>query len=663
MNAAAQGSGMEAFLAFLENGKVLTAHAAQRALGAARTSGHPFDTVMTELGLIGEVELAASLSRFLNISAAVDIPEEIDAAIVAGVPLSYLRENAILPLEMDARHLVVAVADPFSSATIDALAFHYERTPVLRVLPRRRIVECIERLEQSALAAVSREATGAEILDFGPDDLERLKDFAREAPIVRFVADTIHKAVDARATDIHIEPLEDHVRIRFRHDGMLSTVDTASSAMLSGISTRIKILSRLNIAERRLPQDGRMRIAVRGRDVDLRVSVIPSIHGETIVLRILDRAGGELKLDKLGFDEKAQAKIRSMSQFANGIVLVTGPTGSGKTTTLYSVLAERSRPDVKIFTVEDPVEYRMAGITQLQVNPAIDLDFAAALRSILRQDPDIILLGEIRDRETAQVAVQAALTGHLVFSTLHTNSAAGALTWLRDMGVDGYLLGATIRGVIAQRLLRRVCPACHGTDPACRTCNGSGYKGRTVTYEMLEVSPRIAELIDQGAGEMEIGRLAAEDDLVPMAAHATALAQARVTTMDEVRRVIDLNGVADAGLRLSRLSCRRKPGNRRPRCAEQAGRCPQTGAARAPLIPSGACGRRKAAASAAGARWADLYAAGRSQPSFFRAFGSPERRLHHRPCLERGDFGRGQPGAAAAAAGGARSHHRRPPDR
>ncbi|MER8615168.1 GspE/PulE family protein [Mesorhizobium sp. M1216] len=543
MNAATRTSSVEAFLAFLESEKLLTAHAAQRALGAAKTSGHPFATVMTELGLIGEQELADNLSRFMNLPSPVDIPEQFNPEVFSSVPLNYLRENAILPLAIDAQQLVVAVADPFSSAMIDALAFHYERTPALRILPRRIITECIDRIEQSAKEAVSSDADGAG--DFGSDDLERLKDFAREAPIVRFVADTIHKAVDARATDIHIEPLEDHVRIRFRHDGMLSTVDTAPAAMLSGISTRIKILSRLNIAERRLPQDGRMRIAVRGRDIDLRVSVVPSIHGEAIVLRILDRAGVELRLGKLGFDDAAQGKIRSMSQSANGIVLITGPTGSGKTTTLYSILAERSRPDAKIFTVEDPVEYRMAGITQLQVNPAIDLDFAAALRSILRQDPDIILLGEIRDRETAQVAVQAALTGHLVFSTLHTNSAAGALTRLRDMGIDGYLLGATVRGVIAQRLLRRVCPTCRETDQAtstCRTCNGSGYSGRTVTYEMLQVSPRIAELIDQGAGEMEIGRVAAEDDLVPMAVHAEALAQSQVTTMEEVRRVIDLNG-------------------------------------------------------------------------------------------------------------------------
>ncbi|TPI71950.1 GspE/PulE family protein [Mesorhizobium sp. B2-8-9] len=544
MNAALQTSRIEAFLAFLESEKILTAHSVQRALGAASTSGHPFDTVMTELGLIGEQELASSLCRFLDVPMLAELPEELSPQMLASVPLSYLKEDAVLPLEMDDRQLVVAVADPFSSATIDALAFHWERTPSLRVLPRRMIGECIDRLERLAAEAVSLEVGSAGPADFGSDDLERLKDFAREAPIVRFVADTIHRAVDAKATDIHIEPLEDHVRIRFRNDGMLSVVDTAPSAMLSGVSTRIKILARLNIADRRLPQDGRMRIAVRGRDVDLRVSVIPSIHGEAIVLRILDRAGVELRLEKLGFDEAAQTKIRQMSRAANGIVLVTGPTGSGKTTTLYSVLAECSRPDVKVFTVEDPVEYRMAGITQLQVNPAIDLDFATALRSILRQDPDIILLGEIRDRETAQIAIQAALTGHLVFSTLHTNSAAGALTRLRDMGVDGYLLGATIRGVIAQRLLRRVCPACQGAGnvASCKSCNGSGYSGRTVTYEMLQVSPRIAALIDEGASELEIAKAASEADLTTMAAHAATLVERQVTTLEEVRRVIDLGG-------------------------------------------------------------------------------------------------------------------------
>lgn len=295
-----------------------------------------------------------------------------------------------------------------------------------------------------------------------------------------------------------------------------------------------------------------MRIAVRGRDVDLRVSIVPSVHGETMVLRILDRASVELRLGKLGYDDDAQRNIARMAQSANGIVLVTGPTGSGKTTTLYSILSEFSKPNVKVFTVEDPVEYRLNGITQLQVNPAIDLDFATALRSVLRQDPDTILIGEIRDRETAQIAIQAALTGHLVFSTLHTNSAAGALTRLRDMGIEGYLLGSTIKGVIAQRLLRRSCPECSpahsqlepGAGTACHRCNGTGYRGRTVTYEMLHVLPEIAALIDAGASEAEIEAAAARTGMTRMRAHAMSLSADGTTTIEEVRRVLDYGGTS-----------------------------------------------------------------------------------------------------------------------
>lgn len=550
MNAPSAIPDTECFLDALESKGVLSKHATQRALNAIRSSQHPFDTVMTELGLIGEQDLARHLSEFLEVPYNEQALEPDEAAIGA-ISLDYLRDNAILPLHFNNQHFVVAVADPFSSAAIDAVAFHYEKIPSLRVLPRRLITDCIDRLRATSKGLqLSKQSDDTEM--FVPDDLERLKDFAREAPIVRFVADVIHRAVDAKATDIHIEPLEDHVRIRFRNDGILSNEDTASSTMLAGISTRIKILARLNIAERRLPQDGRMRMSVRGRDIDMRVSIIPSIHGEAIVLRILDRADIELKLDKLGFDGESQAWIRNVSSAANGIVLVTGPTGSGKTTTLYSILSERAKPDVKIFTVEDPVEYRLAGVTQLQVNSAIDLDFATALRSILRQDPDIILVGEIRDRETAQIAIQAALTGHLVFSTLHTNSAAGALTRLRDIGLDGYLLGATIRGVIAQRLLRRVCTACNGNVSEtnagasrvhCTACRNTGYSGRTVTYEFLKVSPTIAALIDTGANETEIEKAANFEGMVPMVAHASMLAATGTTTVDEVRRVIDLNGV------------------------------------------------------------------------------------------------------------------------
>jgi general secretion pathway protein E len=260
----------------------------------------------------------------------------------------------------------------------------------------------------------------------------------------------------------------------------------------------------------------------------------------------LDRTAVDLRLERLGFDGVARTRIREMAETANGIVLVTGPTGSGKTTTLYSILLEHSRPEVKVFSVEDPVEYRIPGVTQLQINPAIDLDFATALRSVLRQDPDIILIGEIRDRETAQIAVQAALTGHLVFSTLHTNSAAGALTRLRDMGIDGYLLGATIRGVLAQRLVRRLCSTCkssdigHDASTSCPTCRGRGYSGRTVVYEFLKVSPTIATMIDGGANEIEITATAAKEGLVSMADYGMSLVEAGITDMAEIRRVVDL---------------------------------------------------------------------------------------------------------------------------
>lgn len=536
---------VEEFLAFLEQKGILTVHASQRALSVSKTSAHPFDTVMTELGLLGEQELATQLSQFLELPVVDEVPELVGRDLFAIITSDYLAEHALLPLDLDQQRVLLAVADPFAVATIEAVAFHFDRPVILRILPRRTINLHIECLQTSLEEAASQDPDNGHSLDVGLDDLERLKDFAREAPIVRFVAETIHQAVDTNTTDIHIEPLEDHVQIRFRRDGILSVVGTTAISMLAGITTRVKILARLNIAERRLPQDGRMRLAVRGRDIDLRVSIVPAIHGETIVLRILDRGGVELKLHRLGFDDQAQMQIRSLSQAPNGIVLVTGPTGSGKTTTLYSILAECARADVKIFTVEDPVEYRMAGITQLQVNPAIDLDFATALRSILRQDPDVILVGEIRDRETAQIAIQAALTGHLVFSTLHTNSAAGALTRLRDMGLDGYLLGATIRGVVAQRLLRRVCATCqHGDNTAksCPHCNGTGYHGRTVTHEILRVSQEIASLIETQGSELDIQNLAVNQGLIPMRTHAQALVTGGITTEEEIRRVIDLRG-------------------------------------------------------------------------------------------------------------------------
>jgi general secretion pathway protein E len=534
------------FLSFLEERRILTPEAAKRARNAHASTDHPADTVLIELGLTREGDLARYLSDFLGLPDPRISPEGIDRDLAEAVGLGFVEINQILPLGLTDEAIVVAVADPFARAAVDVLSYQFDRPAEIRVCPRSLIVDAIRSLGRGAPAAAARPLLdpAGEAGDVG--DIERLRDFAREAPIIRFVSQTIQQAVDRGATDIHIEPRSDNVCIRFRCDGMLDVVDTAPRAMHAGIATRIKILSRLNIAERRLPQDGRMRVAVRGQEIDLRVSVLPSVYGESFVLRILDRSGVTLSLDALGYDPAAIARLRALANVPNGIILMTGPTGSGKTTTLYSVLRERQADDVKIFTVEDPVEYRLDGITQLQVDPAIDLTFARALRSVLRHDPDIILIGEIRDRETAQIAIQAALTGHLVLSTLHTNSAAGALTRLLDIGVDGYLIGATIRAVVAQRLVRRSCAGCGGAG--CAACHGSGYAGRTVTYEIMEVGRELATMISAGATEAELHTRALAQGLVPMAAHAGRLAAAGTTTTSEVRRVLEPGWQVDDGL-------------------------------------------------------------------------------------------------------------------
>jgi len=534
------------FLKYLVSTEALTSEGARRATHAAASTSHPLDTVLTELGLLREDEFAAHLSAFLNVPAQADFPE-LDRQLLAAAGIPFLEDNALIPLALEGGALPLVVCDPFSRAAIDALAFHFDLPPMLRIATRSAIAAQLKALELPAdddpddASAIDDQASAS--------DVDRLRDIAREAPVVRFVTRIINEAVERGATDIHVEPQEDTVRIRVRFDGLLTLVETAPRALFAGIVTRIKIMANLNIAERRIPQDGRIRVAIRGQNVDLRVSVVPSAHGEAIVMRILDRSRVKLELAALGFDKGAVERLSALTRAANGIVLITGPTGSGKTTTLYSLLKERNTTDTKIFTVEDPIEYRLAGVTQLQVEPAIDLDFAKALRSVLRQDPDVILVGEIRDRETAEIAIRAALTGHLVLSTLHTNSAAGAFTRLRDIGIDSYLLGATIRGVIGQRLLRSVCPHCSREAAnrsgsikaeACAACRDTGYSGRIVAYEMLAVSERIAGLVSAGAREEDIAGAARQEGMVPLIDHARELVRENVTTEMEVRRVIEL---------------------------------------------------------------------------------------------------------------------------
>jgi general secretion pathway protein E len=370
----------------------------------------------------------------------------------------------------------------------------------------------------------------------------------------------IARAVEARASDIHIEPFEQRLRVRYRIDGILQEVDPPPTHLRPAVLSRIKIMARLNIAERRLPQDGRIRLAVRGKDIDLRVATIPTMHGEAVVLRVLDRTSVTLDFDALGFAGEGLAAYRAALNRPNGILLVTGPTGSGKTTTLYTSLLELNTPDKKILTVEDPIEYQLDGVNQVQIKPQIGLSFAHVLRSMLRHDPDIIMVGEIRDLETAQIAIQAALTGHLVLSTLHTNNAASTLTRLLDMGVEDYLMTSTVNGIVAQRLVRQLCTHCRqpfaplpellrqlGLERAedvtfwrpqgCQKCNGTGYFGRISVNEVLVITDAVRRQILEHAEATALQRTAIETGMRPMFQDGIAKVRAGVTTVEEVLRV------------------------------------------------------------------------------------------------------------------------------
>jgi len=410
-----------------------------------------------------------------------------------------------------------------------------------------------ENLEETA-----RDAEPAE------EDVERLKDLASEAPVIRLVNHLIARAVETRASDVHIEPFEDRLRVRYRYDGVLHEVEAPPGQLQAAVISRIKIMSRLDIAERRLPQDGRIRLTVRGHEIDLRVSTVPSLYGESVVLRVLDRTAVELDYGKLGLSVEIEDGLRRALDLPNGLVLVTGPTGSGKTTTLYAGLLQLNSVARKIVTVEDPIEYQLAGINQIQVKPQIGLNFATLLRSILRQDPDVIMIGEIRDLETAEIAVQAALTGHLVLSTLHTNSAAATVTRLRDMGLEDYLLTATLKSVLAQRLVRRLCARCKVAEAApaalierfglarlteggpialyrsvgCPECRATGFRGRLAIGELLVPSPAIDRLIFERADHAAIERAAIDGGMRPILDSGMLAVIQGETTLDEVLRCI-----------------------------------------------------------------------------------------------------------------------------
>ena len=432
------------------------------------------------------------------------------------------------------------------------------------VSPEDAILEAIERANAGAATPLQRIVEGMDdtgAAGEGDEDVNHLRDMAFEAPVVRLVNIIIENALGGDASDVHIEPFEDTLRVRYRIDGVLYDQDSPPRRLQAAVTSRVKIMAEMNIAERRLPQDGRIRVMLHGRRVDIRVSTIPTAYGESIVMRLLDRSTIFLPLDRLGFAPEIQASFERLIRRPHGIVLVTGPTGSGKTTTLYAALDKINSPDKKIITVEDPVEHQLKGINQIPVKPKIGLSFATGLRHIVRQDPDIIMIGEIRDLETAEIAIQASLTGHLVFSTLHTNDAPGAITRLQDMGAEPYLVSSVLEAVLAQRLVRRICSACRvpyeaspgdllalGLTPeewheplfygkGCGECRGTGYRGRTGIYELLTITEEARSLILRKAPTGEIRRHATERGMATLRGDGWVKARAGTTTVGEILRV------------------------------------------------------------------------------------------------------------------------------
>jgi len=550
-------------IAFLqERGKLSNTDLA-RARRLAEESGDEILRMLVRLGLVSERDMAQAFSEVMSIPLAEtsDFPES--ALVSETLSLRFLKDARVLPLREDEAELVVAMADPADGFVLEALSMATGRIVTPAVALPSEIELALERLYEKE--EESDDDYAAELGDVSEDDIEHLKDLASEAPVIRMVNQIVQRAVESRASDIHIEPFEDELKVRYRVDGILKEVDSPPPRSTAAVISRIKILAKLNIAERRLPQDGRIPLRVQGKELDLRVSTVPTMFGESVVMRLLDKESVRFDFAALGFDGPPRERLDEILDMPYGIFLVTGPTGSGKSTTLYTAMSRLNTQERKIITVEDPVEYQLPGINQIQVKPQIGMTFAGALRSIVRQDPDIIMVGEMRDLETARIAVQSALTGHVVLSTLHTNDAASGVTRLLDMGVEDYLLTSTINGILAQRLVRRLCPICRerfkplpelalkfirvrelGDEDlclyrpvGCERCNESGYLGRMVIAEALVMSDGIRQAVLSHATATEIQRQAIAEGMLSMYDDGLRKALDGLTTVEEVMRVAE----------------------------------------------------------------------------------------------------------------------------
>ena len=538
-----------------------------RALQLQAERGDKIGRLLVELGLVSERDVLEALQEQsgLPLLVAHQIPE---------VPLDlenfsprFMRQTLCLPVTRHESELTVAMVDPLDHATVESIQLFtgFRVKPVLA--PEAEILDSIEKLYGAGTNEMGRliENMEGELggLTEEQESIEHLKDMASEVPVIRFVNLLISRAVEQRASDIHIEPFEKDVKVRYRIDGILYNVETPPKALKAAIISRVKLMARLNIAERRLPQDGRIKLRVLGKEIDLRVSTLPTMYGESVVMRILDKSdSSKINLKALGFPERELQLVEEITSRPHGIFLVTGPTGSGKTTTLYSALLRINLPDKKIITIEDPVEYQMDGVNQIQVNPQIGLTFASGLRSIVRQDPDVIMIGEIRDLETAEIAIRSSLTGHLVFSTLHTNDAPSSITRLLDMGVEDYLLASSLLGVLAQRLVRVICRECkkpypidakvlhsHGFNGSssgevtlyrgegCEACGYTGYEGRVGIFELMLIDDALRRLIVTKEDANVIAAKARELGMITLREDGWHKTLQGITTLDEVLRV------------------------------------------------------------------------------------------------------------------------------
>jgi type II secretion system protein E len=512
---------------------------------AAQSEGVRLDQAAVNLGLVTEEAALRALGEEVGLEF-VDLAETpIDVALLHSFPPKFIHREGLFPIRQHNGTLVVATSDPFNLYPLDELGAATGKSVIPVLASRSEIARLIKThlgVGSETIDGLMAQASDdqVQLLDQIESDGSELSEMAQEPSVIKLVNEILREAIELRASDVHVESEASGLRIRYRIDGVLhpQPVPPEINRFQAAIISRLKIMARLNIAERRLPQDGRIQLKVAGREVDVRVSVIPMIHGEGIVMRLLDKGGMEYTLDKLGMEPDLYAKFRQLIDLPHGIILVTGPTGSGKSTTLYSALLEIRSPELKIITTEDPVEYQLEGINQIQVHPKIGLTFANSLRSILRHDPDIIFVGEIRDLETAENAIQASLTGHLVFSTLHTNDAAGAYTRLADMGVEPFLVSSTVEGVMAQRLVRQLCPACKQPyrpkreelpddfpidelkegaviyrPTGCRACRNVGYKGRLGIFELLVTTETIRQLAHERKSTWSIKQAAIREGM------------------------------------------------------------------------------------------------------------------------------------------------------